>query len=282
MINNSQITFQSLASTDIETLLQCFNESFKNYYVPLQLTKEQLADKIYGDAIDLKLSFGAFDNNQLVAFILTGVDTVDDQLVAYNAGTGVLPGYRGRKLSYSLYEYSIQQLKNHGIKKCILEVIDQNMPAIKTYGNIGFSTKRKLISYKGKPECITDPSIEIKPIQQPDWKMVEEMCDWQRSWQYNNNTLKRIWNNYTMLIADADNNAEAYCIVSFKNGRIAHFGSSSNDPRFLSSLFAHLGETLDTPLIIINIDEKAEAANTFTSSIKLEKFIIQNEMEMDL
>ena len=46
MMPNSHITVQSLACTDIQTLRNCFNASFQQYYVPLQLTKEQFADKI--------------------------------------------------------------------------------------------------------------------------------------------------------------------------------------------------------------------------------------------
>lgn len=82
------LVFRSLAYTDIETLLECFNESFKVYYVPLQLTKEQLADKIYAKAIDTKLSYGAFDNDKLVAFILHGIDTINNRSVAYFKITG--------------------------------------------------------------------------------------------------------------------------------------------------------------------------------------------------
>lgn len=106
-----KITFRSLAYTDIETLLNCFNGSFKNYYVPLQLTKEQLVGKLYAEAIDMKLSFGAFDTENLVAFILHGLDTVDNKRVAYNGGTGVLPAYRGKQLSYILYEYVLATVK---------------------------------------------------------------------------------------------------------------------------------------------------------------------------
>jgi len=61
----SKITFQSLAYIDIETLLTCFNESFKNYYITLQLTKEQLLERLYAEAIDLKLSFVAFHQETL-------------------------------------------------------------------------------------------------------------------------------------------------------------------------------------------------------------------------
>lgn len=274
-----KITFRSLAYTDIETLLNCFNESFKNYYVPLQLIKEQLVGKLYAEAIDMKLSFGAFEDDNLVAFILHGIDSMDDKRVAYNGGTGVLPPYRGKQLSYTLYEYVLQQLKNNRIKKSILEVIDLNIPAIKTYERIGFIKTRKLVSYKGKPDCKKDTGIQINTLLHPDWNMVNDLCDWQRSWQYNNHTLQRGWDNYLMLTAGED---EAYCIANLKNGRVAHFGNRHKNNDRLFSLFAHVAENTENPLTLINIDEKAVTANSFVTSIGLQHLITSYEMEIDL
>ena len=271
------LVFRALAYTDIETLLECFNESFKVYYVPLQLTKEQLVDKIYAEAIDMKLSYGAFDNDKLVAFILHGIDTINNRSVAYNAGTGVLPAYRGKHLSYTLYEYCIAQLKEQGIEKCALDVIDQNIPATKTYERCGLTITRKMISYKGDTVFKKDPSIEIRSTS-PDWKMIEELCAWQPAWQYNNNTLKRAWNNYSFIVAG--NNAEAYCIANLKNGRIAHFGSKTAD-RYLSAIFGWLADIQKT-LMIIHVDERAADANSFIMSAGLSHFITSYEMEMDL
>src|SRR5678809_1467020 len=105
MMPDSHITVQSLACTDVQILRNCFNSCFQHYYVPLQFGKEQFADKITTEAIDLKLSFGLFDDDTLIGFIIHGIDTVGNQKVAYNAGIGILPEYRGYKLSYLLYEH---------------------------------------------------------------------------------------------------------------------------------------------------------------------------------
>lgn len=277
-----QITFKSLAYTDIQTLLKCFNESFKKYYLPQQLTKEQFADKLYAEAIDLKLSFGAFDNNSLVAFILNGIDTLNNKTLAYNAGTGVLPEYRGRRLSFSLYEYCLSCLKNSGIEKCVLEVIDRNFVAIKTYERNGFTSTRKLISYIGIAECDKTSTIDIKANIQPDWDIVDEMCEWERSWQYNNNTLKRSWDNYSMITAFSGDGAEAFCIANLKNGRVGNFGSKNKNTKYLAPLFAYLGQNTKSPLTIINVDEMAVTSNSFITSIGLEVFYAACTMEKDL
>jgi len=269
-----EIIFSSLAYTDIESLLGCFNESFKNYFVPLHLSKEQLTDKIFAEGIDMKMSFGAFAGNELVGFILNAVDVIDNKTVAYNAGTGVVAAYRGKNLSFSLYEYCIQQLQNIGIKKFTLEVIAENIPAIKTYEKNGFNRTRNLISYKGKPQC-DQHSIEIINNRKTDWDLVNQLRMWEPSWQYNNKTIQRAANNYSFL---STANNEAYCIVNQKNGRVAHFGSK--EEKYLHALFAWMAENIESHLTIINIDETAALANSFVASTGFEKFITQYEMEL--
>jgi len=74
-MDNAQYTIQSLALVDLLALRNCFNSSFMNYYIPVQLSREQFADKLITEAIDLKLSFGVFNEEELVGFILNGIDT---------------------------------------------------------------------------------------------------------------------------------------------------------------------------------------------------------------
>ncbi|MDO9376612.1 MAG: GNAT family N-acetyltransferase [Bacteroidota bacterium] len=285
MMPNSHITVQSLACTDVQTLRNCFNASFRQYYVPLQFTKEQFAEKITTEAIDLKLSFGIFDEDLLVGFILHGIDSVGNQKVAYNAGTGILPDYRGHKLSYLLYEYSIGQLKKAGVTKTILEVVEQNMPAIKSYVRMGFSVTRKLNSYQGRPILNEVPSIEIETLPAPDWALIKRSCEWNPSWQYNTNCIKRAQSNYKLQVARCDQQPVAYCISNLETGRIAHFGCCDIEykEKYLSALFNEVnGVNGDHLTSVINVDTNALYANTFLLSIGLRRLFTACEMEMAL
>ena len=285
MMPNSHITVQSLACTDVQTLRNCFNASFQQYYVPLQFSKEQFADKITTEAIDLKLSFGIFDEDQLVGFILHGIDSVGNQKVAYNAGTGILPEYRGHKLSYLLYEYSIGQLKKAGITKTVLEVVEQNMPAIKSYVKMGFSVTRKLNSYQGKPILHEMMPIEIETLPSPDWELIKKSCEWNPSWQYNTNCIKRAQSNYKLQVARCEQQPVAYCISNVETGRIAHFGCCDIDykEKYLSALFNQVNGGNGNHLTSVNnVDTNALYANTFLLSIGLQRLFTACEMEMAL
>lgn len=282
---NSHITVQSLACTDVQILRSCFNASFQQYYVPLHLSKEQFADKITAEAIDLKLSFGLFDQEELVGFILHGIDIIGNQKIAYNAGIGILPEYRGYKLSYRLYEHSISQLKKEGIGKAILEVVEQNIPAIKTYLRMGFNVTRKLNSYQGKP-ILNDPmAIEVETLPSLDWELIRKSCEWNPSWQYSTNCIKRALSEYTLQIVRQDKEPVAYCIANFNTGRIAHFGCVNIEfkEKYLAALFNQVnGVNTDHMTSVINVDTNALYANTFLLSIGLSRLCTACEMEMAL
>src|SRR5258706_13798692 len=113
--------FQTLENTNKIDLLEAFNRSFSDYIVPLSLTYDQFESKIQIDRIDLELSIGAFENNKLIGFILHGFDVINDQNVAYNAATGVIPEKRGNRLTAKLYEYILPQLRAKKANKIQLE-----------------------------------------------------------------------------------------------------------------------------------------------------------------
>lgn len=285
MIHTSQINVQSLSCIDVQTLRSCFNAVFKNYFTPVQLSREQFSDKLITEAVDLKLSFGIFDGDELVGFILNGIDIAANQKVTYNAASGILPEYRGYKLSYLLYEHSIQQLKLAGVGKIILEVIEQNIPAIKIYEHFGFLVTRKLNSYMGKPVLRELLPVDIETLAYPDWELIRKNCEWKPSWQYSTNCIKRAQSNYTLQVASTNKQPVAYCISNFSTGTIAHFGCSEIDAKekYLSALFKQVnGVNNNQTTSVINVDTNALYANTFLLSIGLSRNFTSCEMELVL
>lgn len=143
------MNFKRLENVDSKDILNVFNESFADYFVPFKLTEEQLVSKMTSDKINFDLSVGVFENEQLIAFILHGFDTINHQKVVYNGGTGVLPQYRGQGITKKMYDFALPILEKKGIDKIILEVISENISAIKSYVKVGFKITRELACFKG-------------------------------------------------------------------------------------------------------------------------------------
>ena len=140
---------KSLDTVAFEEVMQCFLSSFDNYFVQLPTDQSYWRRRFILARVDWELSFGIFDENYLVGFIIHGVDNYQGQLTAYNTGTGILPAYRGRGLIKEMYDFALPFLIKKGVERCLLEVIVENEIAIKAYQKTGFKITRELRSYGG-------------------------------------------------------------------------------------------------------------------------------------
>jgi ribosomal protein S18 acetylase RimI-like enzyme len=80
---------------------------------------------------------------------LHGKQLIDGKLVVYNGGTGVIPENRKSGWVREMYDLILPVLKEQGAEKLVLEVITENVPAIKSYEKFGYTVSRKLKCYRG-------------------------------------------------------------------------------------------------------------------------------------
>ena len=145
------------------------------------------------DQTDLELSVGVFENQKLIAFILHGWDTIKNQKVVYNGGTGVIPSKRGNGLTKRMYLFSLPVLQKKGVDKIVLEVISKNIQAIKSYEKSGFTKTRELACFKGsfKSKRI-NKDLEIRPLLAYPWKIMESFWDINPTWQNSKNAMNTL------------------------------------------------------------------------------------------
>lgn len=276
---------KTLENIPTEKLLEVFNLSFSDYVVPFCLTKEQLEDKIKSDSIKLEFSVGAFENNQLIAFILHGYDTIDNLKIVYNAGTGVIPAKRGNKLTAKLYEYILPILHENDIDKLLLEVTTTNEPAIQTYKNIGFEIIRELNCYKGSLNIInTDNDFEIRELNAYDWQKLQSFWDLKPSWQNSVTAVEKLKNaNISIGIYDEEK-LLGYTIFNPKIKRIHQLSVDKNYRRkgVGRQLLAHIATNYGKDISAINIDNTSEETLNFFKDIGMDIYIQQYEMELPL
>lgn len=276
---------KTLEGTDIKEILNVFNNSFSDYFIPFKLTKEQLASKMIADKTDLNLSVGVFEKGNLIAFILHGFDIINNQKVVYNGGTGVIPKKRGAGLTKQMYFFILPLLVEKGINRIILEVIDYNIQAIKSYEKSGFKTKRELVCYKGKVETIkTNKNLETKELQSYNWKLMESFWDILPTWQNSNNVTNKLKFDNISLGAYINNELVGYVIYNPNNKRIQQIAVNKDfrKKRIASTLIYKLTNKYGNTLSIINVDKKSKSVNHFFSKIGLENNLEQLEMELEL
>lgn len=265
------IQFNNLIGQSPETICNTFNYAFSDYVIPFKINLPIFQQKVIGENIQFPCSIGAFDNGQLVAFMLHGADdngTHPTRL--YNGGTGVVPTHRGQRLVQQMYEQFIPAFITAGINELILEVISTNTPAIKAYLSCGFRQSRVFHCFKGNIQAAPIPdNIRIHIAAQPDWQLLASFSDQQPSWSNSLDSIRREGNNTTTWLASKKDEIVGFISVFSGNNRIRQIAVHPDHRRqgIGQALLSHAATTLSQSLTIINVTEE----NT-----SLQKFLLRN------
>lgn len=279
------ITFQTLEKTPVDKILDVFNSSFSDYVVSFSLTMEKLEEKIRGESIRLEYSVGAFEENELIAFILHGYNLVENIKTAYNAGTGVVPSKRGKRLTTRMYEFILPVLNKNFIDKVVLEVITTNEAAIKVYEGIGFKLTRQLACFSGSIhfEGVNSP-YEIHELENYNWKKLRTFWDIMPSWQ-NSVTAMEILKpmNVSLAIYDRDQ-IIGYCIYNPKLRRIHQLAVDRSYRRkgAAQQLLNYISTNYGKDISVINVDKTSKETFHFLTERGMKNSVDQHEMELIL
>lgn len=276
---------KTLVGIDKKDILNVFNESFSDYFIPFKLSEEQLTSKMLADKTDLNLSVGVFENGNLIAFILHGFDKINNEKVIYNGGTGVIPKKRGSGLTKQMYLFILPVLKENGINKLLLEVITENIQAINSYEKSGYKIERELLCYKGEVSISnTNNNLEIKKLQDYNWDSMESFWDIYPTWQNSKNVINELKYNNISLGAYFENQLVGYVIYNPNNKRIQQIAVSKGfrQRKIASTLVFELIETYGNLFSIINVDKSSKCVNTFLEKIGFVKNLEQLEMKLQL
>ena len=270
---------KSLENIDFEVIMNCFLRAFENYYVEMPTGIAFYLERWKYAGVDFKLSFGMFDNQNLVGFIINGIDTRRGVSIAFNTGTGVLPEFRRRKIVKQLYDFAIPKLKSEGIGKCVLEVISENIIAIKSYQEIGFRKTRTLKCFSGKIETPEmKVNVVVKDLYSVDFNNLpnQDFYTWD-----NHKASIRENKNYRFFQIEDKGKINSYFIINVKNGYLAQFDVVKADMQNWNELISGIC-SINKKVRINNVDVKLQNKISFLNSCGLTNTIDQYEMEMAL
>ena len=273
----------TLEHISLTQLLETFNLSFSDYFIPFKLSLEQLQQKIISEQIDLSISVGAYNDNALVGFILHGKRISNNLKTFYNAGTGVIPNERGQKLTKRMYEFCLPIIQSKAFDQGVLEVISNNTAAIPIYKSIGFKTTRNLPCYKGIPQMNNiKHQLHLIDLDAINWDELKSFWDWNPTWQNQSDTLNLISDNKRALGAYMSNKLVGYIIYNTKTLKVYQFAVHKmfRKQSIGSSLFSHASN--GKPLTLINLDGNDVSTQTFLKHLKMTIFLEQYEMHIPL
>lgn len=266
--------FKSLVEVDLQQLVECLNLAFSDYEQPICFTPDSLKYYLTASAVDLSLSYGAFYAQQLVAVILNSNGIYNNQRVVFDAGTGVIPEYRGKKLFSALFDYTTQQLLCQNIEKYYLEVLQANHHAVTIYSKKGFTICREysVLTASG-PKCDRDERIATSAYE--DFNVFPVKNSVAPSFEHTTHAIQQKPHLYEVLYLDD----LAYCIYAKRNGEIIQL--HYNDLNALKKVMAALTHLYPSAMAK-NIDCNRTDVLQMLTEIGFKEITKQYEMAKDI
>ena len=207
--------YQPLQGVSMEQLAACFNLAFSDYEQSISFTPESMKYYLTASNVDLSLSYGAFREEEMVGFILNSAGIYQEQKVVFDAGTGVIPQHRGKKVFSDLFAYTCQQLRQRGVTGYYLEVLQSNHHAVAIYSKKGFSVRREysvLVASGPRPDW--DRGIPALPYS--DFTPFATQFSVEPSFEHTSHGVVQNPQLYEVLYLED----RAYCIYAKRNGEL--------------------------------------------------------------
>lgn len=207
--------FHPLTETSLAQLAECFNLAFSDYEQSIHFTPESFQYYLTASSVDLSLSFGAFLDGVLVGIILNSSGIYKGEPVVFDAGTGIIPAHRGKKVFTGLFHYTAQQLRQRNIAKYYLEVLQSNHHAVGIYQKNGFSVQREyaVLLASGSRSDWNDPT---SVTAYPEFTPFPTNFSVEPSFEHTTHNIRNNPQLYEVCYLDD----RAYCIYAKKNGEL--------------------------------------------------------------
>lgn len=283
-MNNLQIKI--LSGTPVEIIQEAFVDAFSEYEVPIEMPVEKLHETMVNRDLNPEFSVGCFDGEKLVGFILTGYRETGGVKTCYDGATGVIKSYQRKGVGEMMLKELFQLLKEKGVSKFVLEVLENNSPPIKLYEKYGFVRTRKLKCFeiekqnlkpvpdRGFTMTVTHPA---KPIINDDLYRL-----YRASWQNETKSVMNVAENYSLVTLACSGKLLCYGYIHKTKGDITQIGILEEWKHW--GLEAHLLNELakcteNDKLMVLNV----EKGNYLCETLRKQAFInFINQWEMVL
>jgi ribosomal protein S18 acetylase RimI-like enzyme len=159
----SSFSFKPVLSFPIPETAALLTRGFEGYLVPIQINDVALQTMIRRDGVDLAESRVLLKDDESVGVALIARRGWTCRLAAM----GVVSNARNSGAGSWMMEKLIDEVRARGDKEMVLEVIEQNAPAVHLYQKFGFETLRRLVGYKiENPQAASDDVLEEIDIRE--------------------------------------------------------------------------------------------------------------------
>lgn len=273
------MTVKNLSGVTFDELLDCFLAAFDNYFVKMPTDSSYYKKRWKAAKVDFNYSYGMFDGEKMVGFIIHAIDRRFGKLTAFNTGTGVIPSYRGQRIVKSIYAYALMDLQQNGFERSTLEVIKENVAAIRSYKSVGFEIYKEYACYAGdiQVEKYDQLKLEEMALEDINWESLPDQSSY--SWDFQKETI--LEGDYKFFYVLKHNAPESFFIINPQSQRLAQFDLLTADDEGWKRLFSAIKQVAKT-ISIINVDGRFKNKIEQLRLVGLENTVNQYELELDI
>ncbi len=155
-----QLQFSSLPDFGLEQSADLLTRAFSDYRVKIGFSVNTLLQATRADAVDLSVSKIMIQNKVPIGGALLARRGWTSRLAAM----ALVPEARRRGAGAATVLHLLTEAKTRGDHAMLLEVIEQNEPAVKLYQSCGFRTLRRLVGFAGPGENTTGPTGLLEEV----------------------------------------------------------------------------------------------------------------------
>jgi ribosomal protein S18 acetylase RimI-like enzyme len=139
------ISLRSVAEHTSAEVAAAVTRSFEGYLVPIRMTAQGYERRFRGEDLDPFASRVLSDTDgALIGVVLVARRGWTSRIAAM----GLAPEARGQGLGRWLLDRAAAEARARGDRAVLLEVIEQNTPAVRLYESAGFRSLRRLVGYR--------------------------------------------------------------------------------------------------------------------------------------
>lgn len=147
-------TFPSIADSGLEPAADVFTRGFADYFVKIAASPALFLHMTRVDGVDLGLSPIIVRDGQAVGAALIARRGWTSRV----AGMAIVPEARRAGAGRAVMAHLLEAARRRGDRAMVLEVIEQNEPALKLYEACGFERVRRLVGFARTAEAMASVS----------------------------------------------------------------------------------------------------------------------------
>ena len=154
------IEFRSLAEFGLTPSAEILSRGFADYLVPIHSTPAILLGMARQDSVDLVASRICLLDGEPAGAALIARRGWTCRL----AGMAILPAARGKGVGEKFMTELFSCANARGDRSMVLEVIEQNVAAVRLYEKCGFKKIRRLIGFAGAPSAEFEEEVALEEV----------------------------------------------------------------------------------------------------------------------